>query len=85
MPQDDPIKPSTAATESLDVLYGAEQIAQFMFGSVALRRKVYHLHYEHGLPAFKLGASLCARKTKILQWITDQELSSDQSPKLPHM
>ncbi|KGB81933.1 hypothetical protein JT55_10265 [Rhodovulum sp. NI22] len=56
-----------------DLLEGAEAIADFMFGTTAKRRKVYHLASTSRLPVFRLGSVLCARKSKILVWIEEQE------------
>lgn len=56
-----------------DLLRGADQIAEFLFGDPGQRRKVYHLTECSRLPVFKLGAVLCARKSVLLAWIAEQE------------
>ncbi|PJI56034.1 hypothetical protein CTI14_00405 [Methylobacterium radiotolerans] len=58
-----------------DLLSGAEAIALFMFGeaSEANKRKVYHAAQKLGLPTFRIGATLCARRSTILAWIERQE------------
>jgi hypothetical protein len=56
-----------------DLLRGAEEIAQFLFGDQKLRRQVYHLAATSTLPTFKLGSMICARKSVVLKWIEDQE------------
>lgn len=56
-----------------DLLRGAEDIAQFLYGDEKLRRKVYHLVATSNLPVFKLGSMICARKSVVLKWIADQE------------
>ena len=58
-----------------DLLHGADAIAKFMFGDVKHRRKVYYLTGEatKGLPHFKMGSLICARKSTILTWIAEQE------------
>ena len=58
-----------------DLMTGADAIAAFMFGSASdtSRRRVYHAADKLGLPAFKLGGSLCARRSTILKWIEKQE------------
>lgn len=56
-----------------DLLRGAEEIAQFLFNDRNARRKVYHLVSSSNLPVFKLGSMICARKSKLLKWIEDQE------------
>ena len=59
---------------SKDMLRGADELAEFLFGSKNHRRKVYHLVATSNLPVFKLGSMICGRKTKILRWIESQEL-----------
>ena len=56
-----------------DLLRGADEIAMFLFGDSAKRRKVYHLAATSNLPVFKLGSKICARKSVLLKWIKDQE------------
>jgi hypothetical protein len=64
-----------SATESLgeDLLQGADQIAHFLFGDRARRRRVYHLAENSRLPVFRIGALLCGRKSSLLAWIAEQE------------
>jgi hypothetical protein len=66
-----PIIPS--ATIADDILYGADGIAEFLYGDAKLRRKVYNLVETGRIPHFKLGAGLCARKSVLLAWIAKQE------------
>lgn len=58
-----------------DLLRGADEIAKYIFGDVKHRRKVYYLTGEatKGLPHFKIGSLICARKSTILNWIAGQE------------
>ncbi len=56
-----------------DLLRGAEQIAEFMFGDAAFRRRVYYLAATSKLPVFKLGSMVCARKSVLLKWVEEQE------------
>lgn len=58
-----------------DLMSGAGAIAFFIFGdeSETSRRKVYHAADKLGLPCFKLGGTLCARRSTILSWIEKQE------------
>lgn len=58
---------------SHDILRGAEQIAAYLFGDAKLRRKIYHLAQTGNLPVFRLGSTLCARKSKLLHWIEEEE------------
>ena len=58
---------------SRDMLRGAEEVAEFLYGSKALRRKVYHLASTSNMPTFKLGSMICARKSVLLSWVESQE------------
>jgi hypothetical protein len=57
-----------------DMLRGADEIAQFLYGDTGFRRKIYHLVSTSHLPVFKLGAMICARKSVLLKWVEDQEV-----------
>jgi len=48
-----------------DILRGADEIAQFVFGDVKHRRKVYYLtgDAKTRMPHFRIGSVLCARKS----------------------
>jgi hypothetical protein len=56
-----------------DLLRGADQIAEFLFGNPGERRKIYHLAESSRLPGFRLGSVLCARKSTLTTWIAEQE------------
>ncbi|MBU6527971.1 DNA-binding protein [Methylocystis sp. MJC1] len=56
-----------------DILHGADEIAEFIFGKKSSRRKVYYLSECTRLPVFRLGSMLCARKSVIKGWIAGQE------------
>jgi hypothetical protein len=58
---------------SNDLLRGAAEIAEFLFGDRNLRRKIFHLVATSNLPVFRLGSMICARKSILLKWIKDQE------------
>jgi hypothetical protein len=75
---EDSMQPQRAAVDSPDepaddILEGAEAIAEFLFRSKDKRRKVYNLAETSRLPIFRLGSTLCARKSVLLQFIADQE------------
>ena len=63
-----------------DLLRGADQIADFMFGSPTERRKIYHLADTSNLPVFRLGALLCARRSTLMSWIESQECAAAAKP-----
>jgi hypothetical protein len=56
-----------------DLLREAEAISEFLFGDKAHRRRIYHLAKTSGLPIFKLGNVLCARRSALIEWIETQE------------
>lgn len=56
----------------LDLLKGADQISDFMFGTPEERRQVYHLADHHD-PVVKMGKKLYARKQSLLDWIEERE------------
>jgi hypothetical protein len=56
-----------------DLLRGAEEIAGYLYGNREVRRKVYHLVATSNLPVFKLGSTICARKSVLLEWVKAQE------------
>ena len=58
---------------SKDLLRGAAEIAEFLFGSPNLRRRVYHLAASSNVPVWKLGSTLCARRSTLKLWIAEQE------------
>ncbi len=60
-------------TANGDVLCGASQIAEFLFGDATQRRRVYHLHERNLLPTFKLGNTLYARRSTIGRYLTSKE------------
>ncbi|HLH93945.1 MAG TPA: DNA-binding protein [Xanthobacteraceae bacterium] len=56
-----------------DMLSGAEEIAEYLFGDRRHRRKVYYLAECTKIPIFRLGSSLRARRSVLLNWIETQE------------
>ena len=69
-----PAAPNNTSSElANDLLRGAAEIAEFIYGERELRRKVYYLVEYARAPVFRLGATLCARKSVLLKWISDQE------------
>ncbi len=52
-----------------DLLYGVPAIAEaFKWRN----RQVYHLKDKHGLPTFKIGRTVCAKKSEVRVWIEKQ-------------
>jgi hypothetical protein len=58
-----------------DLLRGADEIAEFVFGSAKHRRKIYYYATDAKarMPVFRIGAIICARKSTLLEWIERQE------------
>ncbi len=56
-----------------DLLKGADEISEFIFGSRGSRRKLYYLAECSRIPVFRLGSVLCARRSTLLKWISGQE------------
>ncbi|MEF2557591.1 DNA-binding protein [Aurantimonas sp. C2-5-R2] len=57
-------------TLAADLLKGADAIADYTGFD---RRSVYHFASKGGLPTFRVGALICARKTTLMAWISEQE------------
>lgn len=57
-----------------DLLRGAEEIAEFIFGTKKSKRKIYYLAECTRLPVFRLGSVLCARRSTLLAYIAGQEM-----------
>jgi hypothetical protein len=72
------IKPPDDATAELanDILYGADAIAEFVFGERGTRRKIYYLAEYTRMPIFRIGSVLCARRSVLMKWIEGQEQRS---------
>lgn len=58
-----------------DILVGAKAIATFVYGDANAKntRRAYHAADKLGMPTFRLGATLCARRSTIMKWIAKQE------------
>jgi hypothetical protein len=63
-----------------DLLYGADEIAEYLFGSKAARRRVYTLDAAGALPTFRLAGKLCGRKSAIADTIAARETA--KAPRL---
>jgi hypothetical protein len=62
-----------------DILYGADEIAEFLSGDRKHRRRVYNLVDSNNLPIFRIGASICGRRSVLLHWIADQEQTNGKA------
>jgi hypothetical protein len=70
------LPPRAAPDVAGDILRGADEIAKFLFGHHKYRRRVYNLVSRKQLPIFRMGPSICARKSVLLQWIETQKRSA---------
>lgn len=62
-----------------DILDGADEIALFIFGTTKKRRRVYNLAEAGELLVFRLGSSIHARKSALLDWIQKREAKTVSS------
>jgi hypothetical protein len=70
---------SSSQVLATDLLRTADEIAEFIYGSKEYRRSVYNLVHTNRIPHFRIGGTVCARKSILLGWITAQEeRSADQ-------
>ncbi|GAB4069563.1 helix-turn-helix domain-containing protein [Ancylobacter sonchi] len=53
-----------------DVLYGASAIADFLGVSP---NTIYYRVQSGSLPTFRLGSSICARRSTLRAWMEEQE------------
>jgi len=53
-----------------DLLRGADAIASFLGFP---RRSIYHSIAKNHLPHFRIGETVCARKSTLTAWIAEQE------------
>jgi hypothetical protein len=83
--QADAVETSISKSYKLDLLVGAEAIAMFMFGDSGATRRIYHAWEAHGLPAFKVGSALWARKGALVAWVDAKELEADPPSDPPAM
>lgn len=58
-----------------DLLSGAKAIALYLYGvdDETATRRVYHAAAKLKLPTFRMGSTICARRSSILKWIERQE------------
>lgn len=65
----------TNGPSDADLIGGGDRIARFLFGQSdeQFRREVYHLAEHHGLPVFKIGNKIYARRSKLTEWIKVRE------------
>ena len=56
-----------------DLLYGAKAIASHLG---LTEHQVYHLAAQGRLPTFKIGKTLCGRRSTYRTWLADQEATT---------
>lgn len=64
--------------DELDLLTGADAIAAFMR---VKPRRIYHLAETKQLPVFRMGATLCARRSTLVRWIEEMERGAAAMPR----
>lgn len=60
-------------TPQIDLIHGADEYAAFLFGDAKQRRKIYFLASRNAIPFFKIGSTICARKSTVIDWMAAQE------------
>lgn len=64
------------STNKADILYGTKAIAEYMN---ITPRQAEHQIQKGGLPAWKQGGVICARKSSINAWIEESERKARNS------
>lgn len=59
-----------------DLLKGAEAIAGYLG---VPRRTIYHAVSKRLIPHFRIGETVCARKSTLLHWMAAQEAANDNA------
>lgn len=55
---------------STDILYGARDIAKWLFRNNPSRRRVYYYaRIKSGIPFFKTGNTICLSKSEYQSWV----------------
>jgi len=62
-----------AKDDKPDLLHGAPAIAKHLGLAV---RVVYHLHDQSLIPTFKMGKTVCARRSTLRDWMAQQEAAA---------
>lgn len=66
-----------------DLLRGAEEIAEYVYGDPALKGRIYDLYrrvrYPHRFPIYKLGGELVARRSEIEAWFAAQRENTNDN------
>jgi hypothetical protein len=67
-----------------DLLFGAAAISDFMLGSRTEedRKRIYGLIRKRLVPAFRIGATVCARKSSLLNYLEEKERTGGDPPPL---
>ncbi len=61
---------------SADLLRGADAIAEYLGFP---RRSVYHAVARGHLPSFRVGETVCARRSTLTAWIEKQEAGTSKA------
>lgn len=56
-----------------DILTGAAEIAAFLYGDANERRRVFYLVETSRLPVFRMGSTICMRRSTWFAWVKEQE------------
>jgi len=64
---------NATAASAADLLYGIEAIADHL---QLTKRQTLHLHEKGGLPTFKMGRTVCARRSTLAKHFAAQEAAA---------
>lgn len=74
------IIPPAPPSETSDLLYGARAIATFL----GMREKQVRNRIDQNLiPTFRLGGTVCARKSRLAEWIGELEAGRGRTNRSP--
>ena len=52
-----------------DLIFGAEAIAQFIYGDASKAPTIYKLKKNSDVPVFRFGGRLCLSQSRYRQWL----------------
>jgi hypothetical protein len=61
--------------QSEDLLYGYGAIAAYLNLRI---RQAKHIAEKQSLPTFKIGKTVCARRSTLSAWLAEQEMTAQQ-------
>ena len=56
-----------------DLLMGADAIGDFLG---VPKQRIYYLANTVEIPFFRMGSTVCARRSRLVEWVEDQEVAN---------